>query len=80
MITATRCCGEIEIQYRRSATGEVVHRSDCTRQGRTAYDWHYATTALGNDHGRVLAEIASIPWLRACSYCMQQAEQDGGAA
>lgn len=74
-LTVTECCGEIDIRYRRSSDGRVVHRIDCTRQGRTSVDWHYAATSLGNDHGRVLAEIGRLPWLRGCSYCMTEEDR-----
>lgn len=76
MTSHTECCGEIEIRYFRSADGHVVHRAECTRRGRKSVGWHYAARMLGNDHGRVLAAVDSIPWLRACSYCMADA---GGA-
>ncbi len=63
-------CGVIQVRYYRSSTGEVVHRSTCSRRGKTSMEWHYAARVLGGEHARVLAEIESIPWLRACSYCM----------
>ena len=63
-------CGDIEVAYRRSRDGTVVHRACCARLSATSMAWHYAARELGNDHQRVLREISAIPWLRACAYCM----------
>ena len=66
-------CGHITVAYYRSANGVTVHRADCSRRGEASVEWHYPARQFHNDHARVLAEIASIPWLKACSYCMEAA-------
>lgn len=53
-------------RYVRNPRGTVVHRPDCPHKGN-AVAWAYAD---GKKLTEVLAQLSSLPWMRACQHCM----------
>lgn len=58
--------------YRRSRTGDTVHRADCAR-AKTALDWTFADGFTADD---IVQALANYPWLKPCQFCRPDVNEE----